>query len=104
MKRIAVLAAAVLVIAVAVTTASASAPKNNLKNFQHVWVVMMENTSETSLIGNTNAPYINHLANTVGLRQELLRRRPSQPAELRRDHLRRDKQASPDDNDHSAPA
>ena len=67
MKKIAVLAAALLTVVVAVTTASASAPRSNLKNFQHVWVVMMENTSETSLIGNPNAPYINHLAQTVGL-------------------------------------
>jgi phosphatidylinositol-3-phosphatase len=31
-----------------------------------VWVVMMENTSDTSLIGNANAPYVNHLAQTYG--------------------------------------
>jgi hypothetical protein len=66
MKKLAVLAAVVLGVVVAVTSASASAPKNNLKNFQHVWVVMMENTSDHSLIGNVNAPYTNQLANTVG--------------------------------------
>jgi hypothetical protein len=66
MKRIAVLAAAALGVVIAVTSASASAPKNHLKNFQHVWVVMMENTSDHSLIGNANAPYVNHLAQTVG--------------------------------------
>jgi phospholipase C len=67
MKKIAVLAASVLAVVVAVTSASASAPRKDLKNFQHVWVVMMENTSEKSLIGNDNAPYINELADTVGL-------------------------------------
>jgi phosphatidylinositol-3-phosphatase len=51
---------------VAVTSASASAPKNALKNYQHVWVVMMENTSDHSLIGNANAPYTNQLAQTAG--------------------------------------
>ena len=66
MKKIAVLAAALLGVVIAVTSASASAPRNDLKNFQHVWVVMMENTSDHSLIGNANAPYVNELANTVG--------------------------------------
>ena len=66
MKKIAVLAAALLGVVVAVTSASASAPRNDLKNFQHVWVVMMENTSDHSLIGNANAPYTNQLAQTVG--------------------------------------
>jgi phosphatidylinositol-3-phosphatase len=66
MKKIAVLAASVLAVVVAVTSASASAPRKDLKNFQHVWVVMMENTSDHSLIGNKNAPYINELADTVG--------------------------------------
>jgi phospholipase C len=65
--KIAVLAASVLAVVVAVTSASASAPRKDLKNFQHVWLVMMENTSEKSLIGNDNAPYINELADTVGL-------------------------------------
>ena len=66
MKKITVLAAALLGVVVAVTSASASAPRNDLKNFQHVWVVMMENTSDHSLIGNANAPYTNQLAQTVG--------------------------------------
>ncbi len=66
MKKIAVLAAALLGVVVAVTSASASAPRNDIKNFQHVWVVMMENTSDHSLIGNANAPYTNQLAQTVG--------------------------------------
>jgi phosphatidylinositol-3-phosphatase len=66
MKKLAVLSAVVLGVVVAVTSASASAPKNALKNYQHVWVVMMENTSDHSLIGNANAPYTNQLAQTAG--------------------------------------
>jgi len=66
MRKIAVLAAAVLAVVVVVTTASASAPRNNVKKLDHVWVVMMENTSETSLIGNPNAPFVNQLAQTAG--------------------------------------
>src|SRR5260370_5618898 len=48
---------------------AASGPGNrsNLKNFQHVFVIMMENTSYTSLIGNPNAPWINSAAATYGL-------------------------------------
>lgn len=50
-------------------THAASGPGNrsNLKNFQHVFVIMMENTSYTSLIGNPNAPWINSAAATYGL-------------------------------------
>jgi hypothetical protein len=66
MRRIAVLAAAVLAIAIAVATASASSPRRNVQKLDHVWVVMMENTSETSLIGNPNAPFVNQLAQTAG--------------------------------------
>jgi phospholipase C len=49
--------------------ASAHTSVNNgkLKNFQHVFIIMMENTSYTSLIGNPNAPWINSAAATYGL-------------------------------------
>jgi len=38
-----------------------------LKNFQHVFIIMMENTGYKSLIGNPNAPFINSVAATNGL-------------------------------------
>jgi phospholipase C len=81
MKRVAAIAAAVLAVVVAATTATASAPRSDLKNFQHVWVVMMENTSATSLIGNTtNAPFVNELAQQYGYaRQYYGVAHPSQP-------------------------
>jgi len=41
--------------------------RGTLKNYQHVFVIMMENTSYTSLIGNTNAPFINSAAAIFGL-------------------------------------
>jgi len=41
--------------------------RSDLKNYQHVFIIMMENTSFTSLIGNTNAPFINSAAKTYGL-------------------------------------
>jgi hypothetical protein len=101
MKKLAVLAAVVLGVVVAVTSASASAPKNNLKNYQHVWVVMMENTSDHSLIGNVNAPYTNQLANTVGYAKNYYGvTHPSQP-----NYVAITSGATtgfPDDNDHTA--
>lgn len=38
-----------------------------IPNFQHIFVIMMENTSYTSLIGNPNAPFINSTAKSYGL-------------------------------------
>ena len=35
--------------------------------FDHVFVIMMENTGYDTLIGNPNAPFINFAANTTGL-------------------------------------
>lgn len=49
-------------------TASAHTDTSNgkLKNFQHVFIIMMENTSYSSLIGNPNAPWINMAVKTYG--------------------------------------
>src|ERR1700741_2413669 len=41
--------------------------RTDLKNFQHVFVIMMENTGFNALIGNPNAPWINQAAQTYGL-------------------------------------
>jgi hypothetical protein len=41
--------------------------RSDLKNDQHVFIIMMENTGYTSLIGNPNAPFINQTAATAGL-------------------------------------
>jgi phospholipase C len=41
--------------------------RSSIKNFQHVFIIMMENTSYTSLIGNPNAPFINAAAANYGL-------------------------------------
>ncbi len=66
MKRFATLAA-VLAVALATTVSAAGAGgRSDLKNFQHVWVVMMENTGFHALIGNPNAPWINQAAHTYG--------------------------------------
>jgi len=80
MKKAAAFAAALLAVVVAATSATASAPRNDLKNFQHVWIVMMENTSDTSLIGNPNAPFVNELAQQDGYARSYFGvAHPSQP-------------------------
>ncbi|HEY7982893.1 MAG TPA: alkaline phosphatase family protein [Ktedonobacterales bacterium] len=50
-----------------VAPARADSGRSNLKNFQHVFIIMMENTGYTHLIGNPNAPFINAAAATYGL-------------------------------------
>ncbi|HXJ49311.1 MAG TPA: alkaline phosphatase family protein, partial [Candidatus Acidoferrum sp.] len=46
---------------------SADSSRTDLKNYQHVFVIMMENTGYNALIGNPNAPWINNAAATFGL-------------------------------------
>jgi phosphatidylinositol-3-phosphatase len=64
-----VLALAVLVAprALSASAAGGSTNRSDLKNYQHVFVIMMENTGFDSLIGNSNAPWINMAAQTNGL-------------------------------------
>ena len=51
-----------------------------IPNFQHVFVIMMENTGFDSLIGNQNAPFINSLAKNYGLATKYFGvTHPSQP-------------------------
>ncbi len=66
---IAILALMALVVpsALAVGAGSSNGSRSDLKNFQHVFVIMMENTSYTSLIGNPSAPWINFAAANYGL-------------------------------------
>ncbi|GAC1565510.1 MAG: alkaline phosphatase family protein [Ktedonobacteraceae bacterium] len=57
-----------------------SGDESSIARFQHVFVIMMENTSYTSLIGNPNAPWINHAANVYGLATDYTGvTHPSQP-------------------------
>jgi phospholipase C len=53
---------------------------SGIDNFQHVFVIMMENTSYTSLIGNSNAPFINSTAKKFGFAKSYFGvAHPSQP-------------------------
>src|SRR5258708_3830707 len=46
---------------------SASNANSAIPHYQHIVEIMMENTSYRTIIGNSNAPQINALANTYGL-------------------------------------
>jgi phospholipase C len=54
-------------LAVSAQAGSGNGSRSDLKNFQHVFIIMMENTGYKSLIGNPNAPWINSAAATYGL-------------------------------------
>lgn len=59
---------------------SADSSRTDLKNFQHVFVIMMENTGYDALIGNPNAPWINAAAGKYGLAKSYFGvTHPSQP-------------------------
>ncbi len=66
LRRVGTLAVAFGLVASQAAGVSAENSRATLKNFQHVWVIMMENTGYSSLIGNANAPWINRAATTYG--------------------------------------
>jgi phosphatidylinositol-3-phosphatase len=54
--------------------------RSQIKNFQHVFIIMMENTGFDTLIGNPNAPFINAAAANYGLAKNYFGvTHPSQP-------------------------
>jgi len=57
--------------------------------FDHVFIIMMENTGYNTLIGNPNAPFITFATTTTG-RDKLLRRRTPEPTQLHRLYFRVD--------------
>jgi hypothetical protein len=58
MKTIGVLLALSAALLVA-GAAPAATPRSDVKNYQHVFLIMMENTGYDTLVGNPNAPWIN---------------------------------------------
>ena len=67
--RVATLATLLLMILVLLGPNSLNAQndRSTLKNFQHVLLIMMENTGYAALIGNPNAPFTNFAATNYGL-------------------------------------
>jgi len=64
---LAVCALLLLLAPTASATSTSTQNRSDLKNFQHVFVIMMENTGYDTLIGNPNAPWINYAASAYGL-------------------------------------
>jgi hypothetical protein len=54
-------------LAVAASSSSGASAKGHVKNFKHVFIIMMENTGSNVLIGNANAPWINQAIQTYGV-------------------------------------
>ena len=61
MKRLLLLAVVILTagLTFAVVGASTSAAGGHVKNYKHIFIIMMENTGIEALQGNPNAPWIN---------------------------------------------
>jgi phosphatidylinositol-3-phosphatase len=75
-------AACFLLIFVSLTTSPLAAQdsRSSMKNFQHVFIIMMENTGFDTLIGNPNAPFVNAAAANYGLASNYFGvTHPSQP-------------------------
>jgi phospholipase C len=58
--------ATLLAMIVGAGSVSAESTRPDLKNWQHVFVIMMENTGYDTLVGNPNAPWINSALATYG--------------------------------------
>jgi len=59
---------------------AAQSGRSDIKNFQHVFIIMMENTGFDALIGNSNAPFVNAAAANNGLANNYFGvTHPSQP-------------------------
>jgi phosphatidylinositol-3-phosphatase len=59
---------------------SATAAKLALPSFSHIFVIVLENTEYSDIIGNPSAPYFNNLASTYGLATQYYAiRHPSLP-------------------------
>jgi phosphatidylinositol-3-phosphatase len=79
MKKLAV--PALLAVALLLAGASSAAqPRSDVKNYQHVFVIMMENTGYDTLVGNPNAPWINSAIAKYGVANDYFGVfHPSQP-------------------------
>jgi phosphatidylinositol-3-phosphatase len=79
MRKLAVLALSAFSLVLAGST-SAAQPRNDVKNYQHVFVIMMENTRYSQLVGNPNAPWINSAIAQYGVATNYFgASHPSQP-------------------------
>lgn len=100
MKKLLVVASLIVTAAVsiAVVGASTSAAGGHVKNFKHVFIIMMENTGIEALQGNPNAPWINQAMQTYAVAGNYFGvTHPSQPNYIA--STAGTTQGVPDDND-----
>ena len=100
-RRIAASLAATVVAMTTVVSAAQAAPHHDGRHggagsspgrgagFDHIFVIMLENHSQSSVIDDPNAPYITSLAHTLRDGRPLLRRHAPVDAELHRRDRRR---------------
>src|ERR1700730_5303475 len=67
LSRITAASLLLMFVSLAPSPLAAKDDRSRIKNFQHVFVIMMENTGFDSLMGNPNAPFINSTAANYGL-------------------------------------
>src|ERR1700676_2949862 len=82
LRRPGIAAASLLVsfVSLAGSPLAAQNSRSDIKNFQHVFMIMMENTGFDTLIGNPNAPFLNAAAASNGLARNYFGvTHPSQP-------------------------
>jgi phosphatidylinositol-3-phosphatase len=66
LRRALVAAAAVAALAIPIVTASAASGGGDGSSVKRIFVIMLENHSQSTVIGDTNAPFISSLASTYG--------------------------------------
>jgi hypothetical protein len=52
---------------IAASPSAPASPTARIPDFSHIYVIVLENEERGSIIGNSAAPYINHLASSYGL-------------------------------------
>jgi len=66
-RRLLTLAVLVSTAGLTLSLATASSAGGHVKNYKHIFIIMMENTGIEALQGNTNAPWINQAMQTDGV-------------------------------------
>src|SRR6202158_6531325 len=80
LSRITAASLLLMLVALASSPLAAQDDRSRNKNFQHVFIIMMENTGFDALIGNQNAPFVNAAAANYGLASNYFGvTHPSQP-------------------------
>src|SRR3984893_17796850 len=80
LSRITAASLLLMFVSLAPSPLAAKDDRSRMKNFQHVFIIMMENTGFDTLMANPNAPFVNAAAATYGLASNYFGvTHPSQP-------------------------